>query len=298
MILACLNSFTCTEKYVNNFDLHNHTTASDGLLSSQALIALAAKNGCDAIGLTDHDTTAGLETARKAASSLNLRFIAGVEISVSWAANTDAKSTTLHIVGLGIDEQNPILAAGLASIRDGRVARAKLIGDDLARIGMPGMFAAAHALAENKSMIGRTHFARALVAHGVATEVGKVFNRYLTPGRPGFVPHQWAPLADAIAWINAAGGVAVVAHPGRYKLQKVEMSQLLAEFKDLGGRSIEVMTGSHSPPQFKEYAVRAKEFGLLASRGADYHGPGESHYEPGRVPLLPEDLTPVWSVLG
>ena len=146
-------------------------------------------------------------------------------------------------------------------------------------------------------MIGRTHFARALVARGAVNGVGKAFNRYLTPGRPGFVAHRWASLGDALAWIMAAGGVAVMAHPGRYKLQKAEMTQLLGEFKDLGGRSIEVMTGSHSPPQFREYALRAKEFGFLASRGADYHGPGESHYEPGQVPLLPDDLTPVWSVL-
>lgn len=282
---------------VKNFDLHNHTVASDGLLSSTELIQLAAKNSCDAIGLTDHDTTAGLPDAAVAASAIGLRFIAGVEISVSWTPNVDAKSTTLHIVGLGIDAENTILSNGLAGIRDGRTARAKLMGDDFARIGMPGMFEAAYEFAENKTMIGRTHFARALVARGAVNEVGKAFNRYLTPGRPGYVPHLWASLADAVAWIRAAGGVAVIAHPGRYKLQKAEMTQLFGEFKDWGGQSIEVMTGSHSPPQFKEYALRAKEFGFLASRGADFHGYGESHYEPGRVPLLPDDLTPVWSVL-
>ena len=284
-------------KILNNFDLHNHSIASDGLLTSSALIALAVNNGCDALALTDHDTTAGLVEAQKAADELNLRFIPGVEISVSWTPNADAKSTTLHIVGLGFDAENPVLAAGLNSIREGRTARAKLMGDDFARIGMHGMFEAAYEFAENKSMIGRTHFARALVARGAVNEVGKAFSRYLTPGRPGFVAHRWASLDDALAWIMAAGGVAVMAHPGRYKLQKAEMTQLLGEFKDLGGRSIEVMTGSHSPPQFREYALRAKEFGFLASRGADYHGPGESHYEPGQVPLLPDDLTPVWSVL-
>lgn len=282
---------------MNNFDLHNHSIASDGLLTSSALIALAVNNGCDALALTDHDTTAGLVEAQKAADALNLRFIPGVEISVSWTPNADAKSTTLHIVGLGFDAENPVLAAGLNGIREGRTARARLMGDDFARIGMHGMFEAAYEFAENKSMIGRTHFARALVARGEVNGVGKAFNRYLTPGRPGFVTHRWASLGDALAWIMAAGGVAVMAHPGRYKLQKTEMTQLLGEFKDLGGRSIEVMTGSHSPPQFREYALRAKEFGFLASRGADYHGPGESHYEPGQVPLLPDDLTPVWSVL-
>ena len=297
MMPSCLNSFNHLQKFVKNFDLHNHTIASDGLLSSHELVALAAKNGCDALGLTDHDTTAGLANAQIAAEAIQLRFIPGVEISVSWAPNIDAKSTTLHIVGLGIDAENPVLSAGLSSIREGRIARAKRIGDDFARIGMHGMFEAAYEFAENKSMIGRTHFARALVARGEVNEVGKAFNRYLTPGRPGFVPHHWAELNDAVTWINAAGGVAVLAHPGRYKLSKAEMTQLLGDFKDLGGRSIEVMTGSHSPPQFREYALRAKEFGFLASRGADYHGPGESHYEPGRVPLLPDDLIPVWTVL-
>ena len=283
---------------LNNFDLHNHTSASDGLLSSSALVELAVRNACDGLALTDHDTVDGLREAAAAAKNLQLRFIHGVEISVSWSPNQDAKSTTLHIVGLGIDAENSVLAAGLDSIRQGRIARARLMGDDFARIGMPGMFEAAYALAENKSMLGRTHFARALVNAGKVSEVGKAFNRYLTPGRPGFVPHQWATLADAIAWIRAASGVAVIAHPGRYKLSKAEMTQLMGEFKDLGGLAIEVVTGSHSPPQFREYATRARDFGFLASRGADFHGFDESHYQPGRLPPLPDDLTPVWTVLS
>ena len=283
---------------LNNFDLHNHTSASDGLLSSSALVELAVRNGCDGLALTDHDTVDGLREAAVAAKNLQLRFIHGVEISVSWSPNQDAKSTTLHIVGLGIDAKNSVLAAGLDSIRQGRIARARLMGDDFARIGIPGMFEAAYALAENKSMLGRTHFARALVNAGKVSEVGKAFNRYLTPGRPGFVPHQWATLADAIAWIRAASGVAVIAHPGRYKLSKAEMTQLMGEFKDLGGLAIEVVTGSHSPPQFREYATRARDFGFLASRGADFHGFDESHYQPGRLPPLPDDLTPVWTVLS
>ena len=282
---------------LNNFDLHNHTAASDGLLTPSALVELAVRNGCDGLALTDHDTVDGLREADAAAKSSSLRFIHGVEISVSWSPNVDAKSTTLHIVGLGIDAENPTLVAGLESIREGRIARGRLMGDDFARIGMPGMFEAAYELAENKSMLGRTHFARALVNAGKVSEVGKAFNRYLTPGRPGYVPHQWAELADSIAWIRAAGGVAVIAHPGRYKLSKGEMTQLMGEFKGAGGLAIEVVTGSHSPPQFREYAARAREFGFLASRGADFHGFEESHYQPGRLPPLPDDLTPVWTVL-
>lgn len=282
---------------MNNFDLHNHSTASDGLLSAEALIALAARNSCDAVALTDHDTTDGVMLARTAALDLGLKFIAGVEISVTWASSVDAKSTTLHIVGLGVDIENATLMGGLHGIRQGRLDRAKLMSDDLARVGIAGMFDAAYALAENKTMLGRTHFARALVDAKKVSSVGKAFERYLTYGRPGFVPHQWASLKESIDWIRAAGGTAVIAHPGRYNITKPDMSKLMSEFKDLGGAAIEVITGSHTPQQYREYATRAREFGFMASRGADYHGPGESHTEPGKLPLLPDDLVPVWSQL-
>jgi 3',5'-nucleoside bisphosphate phosphatase len=283
--------------FLNNFDLHNHSTASDGLLAPADVVALAARNGCDAFALTDHDTVDAVAEAQAAADAIGLRFIAGVEISVSWAPNIDAKSVTLHIVGLGIDASNPALGGGLQGIRAGRTSRAKLIGDDLARVGIEGMFEAAYALAANRDMIGRTHFARALVNAGRVNEVGIAFQRYLTPGRPGYVPHQWASLADAVAWIRAAGGVAVIAHPGRYRIDKAEARQLFDEFKSLGGTAIEVVTGSHTPKQYREYALLAKEFGFLASRGADYHGPGESQFQPGKLPLLPDGLSPVWTML-
>jgi hypothetical protein len=285
-----------------NFDLHNHSIASDGLLTPRDLVALAAENGCDALALTDHDTTDGLAEAVEAARGVALRFIPGVEISVTWPGEAqeelrDLKPVTVHIVGLGIDPANPALVTGLASIRDGRVGRARRISADFDRIGIHGLFDEAYALAENKTMLGRTHFARAMVQRGLVANVGKAFERYLTAGRPGYVPHRWATIEDAVSWINAAGGVAVVAHPGRYRLQSDDMRALLTQFKDAGGRAIEVVTGSHQPKHFREYAVLAKEFGLLASRGSDYHGPGESPYRPGTLPPLPAGLTPVWSLL-
>jgi 3',5'-nucleoside bisphosphate phosphatase len=283
---------------LNNFDLHNHSTASDGLLPVAEVVALAARNKCDAFALTDHDTTAGLAEAQSVANTLGLRFIPGVEISVSWAPNIDAKSTTLHIVGLGIDASNSLLVAGLQGIRSGRNARAKLIGDDLARAGISGMFDAAYALAANKDMLGRTHFARALVNAGRVREVKTAFQRYLTPGRPGYIPHQWASLADAVSWIRAANGIAVIAHPGRYNIDKAVQRELFDEFKSNGGQAIEVITGSHTNQQYREYAKLAREFGFLASRGADYHGPGETPHQPGTLPPLPDDLTPVWSTLS
>lgn len=282
---------------MNNFDLHNHSTASDGMLPPADVVRLAAANGCDAFALTDHDTTDGLAVAADTARAIGLRFISGVEISVSWTPDVDSKSTTLHIVGLGVNADHPTLANGLASVRNGRLERARKMGEDLANAGVPGVFEAAYALAENKTMIGRTHFARVLVETRKVKDVGSAFQKYLTPGHPGFVPHLWATLSDAVSWIRAASGVAVIAHPGRYNISSEQMTKLLTEFKALGGGAIEVVTGSHSNKQYGEYAARAREFGFMASRGADFHGLGESKSLPGTLPPLPADLRPVWSVL-
>ena len=280
----------------NNVDLHNHSTASDGLLAPAALIALAARNGCDTIALTDHDTTVGLADAAAAAGEHGIRFIPGVEISVSWTAGIDARSTTLHIVGLNIDPGAAALRAGLDAIRDGRLTRGQRIADEFAKIGVHGLFDDAYALANNKDMLGRTHFARALVARGLVKDVGRAFTRYLTPGNPGYVAHQWASLVDAITWIRAAGGVAVIAHPGRYRLDATQRVALFDEFKSLGGEAIEVVTGSHKPREYLEFAAVARRYGFLASRGADFHAVGESDFEPGLIAALPTDLTPVWSL--
>ena len=289
--------------FVQNFDCHNHSTFSDGLLRPRDLVELAKKGGCDAVALTDHDNTGGLAEAAAAAVDLHLRFIPGVELSVSWPTRASAATTvdinpiTIHVVGLGINPLDPALISGIAAIRDGRFDRARQMGENLARLGIEGVFEDACALAENKDMIGRTHFARALVARGAAKNVGAVFSRFLTPGKPGFVAHQWADLDDAIQWITGSGGVAVLAHPGRYKLSKQEMRELLAEFKQNGGAAIEVITGSHEKHQYREYAALAREFDFMASRGSDFHGLGESRFHPGALPLLPLDLVPVWSVL-
>lgn len=300
MIAHSINSLIV---FVNNFDCHNHSIFSDGLLKPRDLIELAKKSGCDAIALTDHDNTGGLAEAEAAAAQLCVRFIRGVELSVTWpdklssAAAADINPITIHVVGLGIDPHEPALVSGIASIRDGRLDRARQMGAHLAGLGMKGVFEEAWLLAENKDMIGRTHFARAIVARGLAKNVGAVFGRFLTPGKPGFVAHQWANLNAAIDWINGAGGVAVLAHPGRYKLSGQEIRCLLTEFKQNGGRAIEVITGSHEKHQYREFAVLAREFDFMASRGSDFHGAGESRFQPGTLPLLPTDLVPVWSVL-
>jgi len=271
-----------------NIDLHCHSTASDGLLKPEALVARAAANGVEILALTDHDGVSGLAEARAKAESEGVRFVDGVEISVTW------EGTTVHIVGLQIDPEDPVLRSGLASIREGRATRAEKMGEALAAVGVPDSLAGAKTYAENPSLISRSHFARHLVKTGRARDVKSVFQRYLVKGKPGFVPHQWASLGDAVSWIRASGGIAVVAHPGRYQFSKPELHAFLAEFKDSGGAGIEVVTGSHSPEQYFEFARIAREFGLTASRGSDYHGKGESRADLGALPQLPDDLKPVW----
>jgi 3',5'-nucleoside bisphosphate phosphatase len=275
---------------VLNADLHSHSTVSDGLLSPTDLTRRVADLGVELFALTDHDDVRGLTEAREEAARLGLRFVNGVEISVSW------ETTTLHVLGLNIDPQNEDLAGGLAVVREGRISRARGMADDLARVGIPGALEGANKYATNKEMIGRTHFARFLVASGVSSGVKDVFKRYLVKGKPGYVAHEWASLSDTIRWIHSAGGVAVIAHPGRYKLGANPMRRLLGEFRDLGGDGLEVITGNHTPDQMRHYGGLAKNFGLAASRGSDYHGPGESYALPGRLPPLPEGLRAVWDL--
>jgi predicted metal-dependent phosphoesterase TrpH len=284
-----------------NFDLHNHTNASDGTLSSEALVALAYKNGCDALALTDHDTLMNVASAQAVASDCGLKFIAGVEVSVSWVAegDIDSASKTIHVVGLNVDPNNQMLLDGLAGVRGGRIARGREMARLLVEAGVPDIFEEAFALAENKDMLSRTHFARALVARGVVKDISAAFKRFLSEGNPGYIAHQWSSLPDAMRWILAAGGVAVIAHPGRYKLDRAGLASLFSEFKTLGGQSIEVVTGSHSPDEYAPFASRCKEFGFYASRGADFHGFADTPVEPGHLPTLAEvdrDLKPVWSL--
>jgi len=271
-----------------NVDLHCHSTASDGLLKPEELVARAAANGVEILALTDHDGVSGLAEARARAESEGVRFVDGVEISVTW------EGSTVHIVGLQIDPQDPVLRSGLESVREGRARRAEKMGEALDAAGIPGSLAGAKTYAENPDLISRSHFARHLVKTGRAPNVRSVFQHYLVKGKPGFVPHEWASLGDAVNWIRASGGIAVVAHPGRYKFAKPELHAFLAEFRDCGGEGIEVVTGSHSPEQFVEFARISREFGLRASRGSDYHGKGESKADLGALPQLPGDLKPVW----
>lgn len=269
-------------------DLHSHSSHSDGRLAPRELVARARAQGVKLYALTDHDELSGLAEARSEADACGMRFVAGVEISVSW------ESETLHIVGLNIDPEHADIVAGLRQVRAGRQARAEGIAADLQRAGVDGALEGARRYALNPGMIGRAHFARYLVECGMVKDTHAAFRRFLTPGKPGYVAHQWVRLAQAVRWITAAGGSAVIAHPGRYKLNNREREQLLGEFRDLGGTAVEVVTGSHTADQYATWARYAQRYGLKASAGSDFHGPGESWLELGKLPDLPYGVAPVW----
>jgi len=271
-----------------NVDLHCHSNISDGTLTPAAVAARAKSNGVQVWALTDHDEIDGIAAARAAAAELGLAFVAGVEISVTWAGET------VHIVGLRIDETHPHLVAGLAATRSGRELRAREISTQLAGAGIPGAYEGALKYVGNPDLISRTHFARYILELGVKDDIKSVFKHYLTDGKPGFVPHRWATLEQAVSWIRASGGVAVVAHPGRYKFSDLAFEEFFDEFKDLGGQAIEVLTGSHTVAQYDYYARVAQRRGFLASRGSDFHDPRESRIDLGKLPPMPAGLTPVW----
>jgi predicted metal-dependent phosphoesterase TrpH len=272
-----------------NADLHAHSTVSDGTLSPRELVLRARAQGVELLALTDHDELGGLEEAAACALEIGLGFVAGVEVSVTWAGRT------VHVVGLGIDAGNGVLRDGLAVLRSGRSGRAIQMSEQLARAGIGGAYDGALKYVGNPDLISRTHFARFLVERGVCRDTREVFTRYLVEGKPGYVPHRWASLSQALEWIRGAGGVAVLAHPGRYRLTETELWALLAEFRERGGEAIEVATGSHGVADVQRFTALALEFGLDASRGSDFHGPGESVAELGRIDVLPYRLTPVWA---
>ena len=275
-----------------NADLHCHSVISDGTLTPEALAARAHANGVELWALTDHDEIGGQTRAATAAKALGMGYLSGTEISVSFAGRT------VHIVGLGFDIHDPRLLAGLQSTRGGRHDRAKDMAAGLAKVGIHGSFEGALTYAGNPDLISRTHFARFLVETGVCKDTHEVFRRFLTEGKPGFVPHRWAALGDAIRWIRECQGVAVIAHPARYGFSPTEEYALFTEFKNHGGQAVEVVTGSHSAQEAIVYADMAREFDLAASRGSDFHSPDESHTDLGSLPWLPGNLTPVWELLA
>ena len=280
-----------TTKTYLNADLHCHSVVSDGTLHPEVLAERAAKNGVELWALTDHDEISGQKRAAAAAHQHGMAYLTGTEISVTFAHET------VHIVGLGFDAGDPAMQAGLLATRGGREERAKEISAGLAKVGIQNAYEGALEYVGNPELISRTHFARFLVDSGVCSSTHDVFRSYLVEGKPGFVPHRWASLGDAVRWITAAQGIAVIAHPGRYKFTANEEYALFSEFKTHGGRAVEVVTGSHTVAEYSKYADMAEEFDLAASRGSDFHSPDESHTDLGALPYLPGKLTPVWELL-
>ncbi|MDA8522128.1 3',5'-nucleoside bisphosphate phosphatase [Acidovorax sp. NCPPB 4044] len=275
-----------------NADLHCHSVVSDGTLTPEALAERARANGVTLWALTDHDEVGGQHRAMAAAAAQGMAYLTGVEISVTFIG------ATVHIVGLGFDPDDARLQQGLAATRGGRGERAQEMAEQLARVGIRDAYEGALRYVGNPELISRTHFARFLVETGVCRDTPEVFRRFLTEGKPGYVPHRWAALGDAVRWITEAGGMAVIAHPARYRFSATEEYALFSEFLQHGGRGVEVVTGSHTAAEYITYAGVAQEFGLAASRGSDFHSPQESHTDLGALPPLPGTLTPVWDLLA
>lgn len=277
-----------------SIDLHFHSRASDGALTPAEVITRAHARGATLVALTDHDCLSGLPEAASTAAALGLPFLAGVEASVTWGS----QGQTVHIVGLGVDPQDPGLVAGLAAVRQGRLDRAREMGAQLARVGIEGAFDGAMKWCDHPEQISRTHFARFLVESGQVKDVRTVFRKFLTPGKPGYVPHEWATLEAAVGWIVGAGGMAVIAHPGRYDMGRTLTERLILAFKDAGGEGIEVASGSHSLDDMHKYALIAQRFDLWSSAGSDFHAPGEGCRDVGRTDDLPPICRPVWERLA
>lgn len=270
------------------YDLHTHSTASDGSLSPTELVSRAAEKGVSHLALTDHDGTEGINEAQRAAEENGIELIPGVEVSVSWSGGT------VHIVGLQLDINNPELQSGLSGLRDYRRQRARQIADKLDKAGIPGALEGAGKYA-SETMLGRVHFARFLVETGHANDMKDVFKRFLVKNKPGYVTGHWASLSDAVSWINAAGGQAVIAHPARYKMTNSKRRRLLKEFKSLGGAGIEVSSGNQHPEEVRVMARLAAEFDLLASSGSDFHSPDNTWTELGKITTMPPFVTPIWT---
>jgi hypothetical protein len=270
------------------YDLHSHSTASDGTLTPTELVTRARANGVTTLALTDHDTVAGVAEAQAAGTRLGVTVVPGVELSATWAGKT------LHIVGLALDPNTPALQRGLDRLQAQRTARAHRIAERLERLGVQDALARAQAQTGPGGEVTRTHFARALVEAGWAKTTQKALERYLLQRKPGYVPTQWPPLEEVVGWIRAAGGLAVIAHPGRYRLTGVKLTALAEAFTAAGGQGIEVVAGNHDRNQIATAARLAERHGLYASCGSDFHTPDSPWIELGRLVALPAACTPIW----
>lgn len=269
------------------YDLHTHTTASDGQLSPAALVIKAKTCGIDVLAITDHDTTAGISQAVDEADRQNINLLAGVELSVSW---TDKN---FHIVGLNIDPDNSALKKSLKTTKDLREQRAKEIGKRLDKHGVSNAYHEARELAGIHT-ITRSHFARVLVKQGFAKDCNEVFKKYLIHNKPGYVKTDWIDMETGIKLINESGGLAILAHPMRYNITASWLRRFLASFREAGGSGIEVVTGNSNADEIRTVASYATRFELTGSAGSDFHGFDNTWFQLGQLAPMPESVTPVW----
>lgn len=274
-------------------DLHMHSNRSDGVFAPAALVELCRESGVVLMSLTDHDTMSGSAEAAEAAQALGIGFIPGVEVSSCWAG------ISIHVVGLGIDPSSPSAKARFESVLSMRDRRAREMAAAFDRLGIRGSYEGAYALAPNKANIGRAHFARWLLQAGLVPNYQAAFDRYLAAGAPCFVPTPWPSVEESVAFIHAEGGIAVLAHPGRYKFSAGwGVEALLEHFKAVQGDAIEVTSGSQPSDTALFYAEAAHRFSFLASTGSDWHGASSGRPKPGRQMPLPAGLEPVWTRFG
>lgn len=273
-------------------DLHSHSQCSDGSLSPAELVALAVRAGVKALALTDHDSVDGIAEATAAAAGTGLTLIPGVELSAIWGVHN------IHVVGLQLDTEHPALKAGLQRQAGARAERGRQMAAKLEALGLKGAYEGALALASSPDGLSRTHMAQWLHDAGHVSTIQQAFDRYLGPRKPAAVPMPWASLAEVVTWIKAAGGVAVVAHPGRYDMSRTKMRQLLTEFKALGGDGMEVATATEKPDMVAYLGRLSQQLGLLASQGSDYHGKPAPWIALGRFPSLPAACIPIWTAWG
>ena len=269
-------------------DLHTHTIESDGKYTPKELVDHAILAGIDVLAITDHDTTSGLDEAYQATTNKSIRLITGVELSVKW------KEKNFHIVGLNIDPGNKILSEGLEKHRHERELRAIKIGQRLEKYGIPDAYAGAKQLAKNNA-ITRNHFARFLVSRGLAKNIGDVFKHYLVKNKPGYVKTNWVSMEDGIHQIKDSGGIAILAHPLRYRLSGSWMTKLLAAFKDAEGDGLEIVTGNSTPDNMRTCAGYARRYDLIGSIGSDFHGHENNGPQLGKLKSMPDDIVPVWN---
>ena len=268
-------------------DLHSHSTISDGTLTPTEMVLRAHEKGVEVYALTDHDATEGLKEAAQVAEKIGVHFVPGIELSVTWSHQT------IHIVGLGINPDDEVLNNGLKELREFRRGRGEEIARKLEKAGLEKPLEGAKSFA-NGEILSRTHFARYLVEQGRAKDIRQVFKRFLVKGKPGYVAGKWASLEDALAWIHGAGGIAVIAHPARYKFSATRLRQLIAEFKQHGGLGFEAISGSHSPDEEMRMAQLANQFELFISKGSDFHSPENIYRELGAMQDIPAGCKPLW----